>query len=798
MRMPKAGLCVLAVLTGGGLSGCLEEGAGDGGGTDGQASDARAADGGGDGGRIDAGPQPACPEGAARDACGVCAGPGPQSFWADQDADGRGDPRIEVQACARPVGFAANADDAEPDCATNDTDACGVCAGTGERSFYFDADGDGRGDSAVSVVACRAPLDFVAVGGDPEPDCATDDSDVCGVCGGPGELRFYLDADGDGRGDPAVPADACEAPEGFVANADDPDPTCATDDADVCGVCGGPGARWYFADADGDGLGDPAVSVQTCVAPEGHVDNDEDLQPGCATNDIDVCGVCGGANAGRDCHGTCDGQAFVDGCGRCVGGDTGVTPDDDDTDGDGIPDACDDCIGGAPPSFIVEWDAVPPFVGNGQQGAAGGPYTFQVILNADGSFRYQYRSMEPFAASATVGWQFATDGGVTLSFNNDFVLDQPVVTFTPQPDGRYETDYVQPMAWFDTSTLGTPLVLGDDSDEEVPIGFNFPFAQATYDRVRVSANGLLVFSGQMPGYQNGVMPVANAEHLMAPFWDDLNPSREGQVRYFTAVPACAEDCNGDLGGYAVLDECGVCVGGNTGRRPSENVDCNGECDGAAYLDDCRQCVGGSTGREPSQDCRPDLIVDGRYLAETLELDTIDAQDPCLLAERCVRGLGQRKILRFGTRIANIGQADLILGEPRDGVDFWTWDQCHQHFHFDAYAAYDLFDVAAGEVLPIGAKSGFSVIDIAVWDPELAPNGCVGYNGRNQGITAGCQDTYSRSLTCQWIDITDVADGVYEVVVTTNPDAVIAETDLSNNSARVRVRLEGDTVTLIEE
>jgi hypothetical protein len=635
----------------------------------------------------------------------------------------------------------------------------------------------------------------VGAGGDPEPDCATDDTDICDVCAGTGEQRFWLDADGDGRGDPAVAADACEAPDGFVDNADDLDPVCPDDDVDACGVCGGPGPRWYFADVDGDGLGDPRASQQVCAAPEGHVDNDEDLQPDCATNDVDVCGVCGGDNGGRDCHGTCAGEAFVDACGACVGGDTGIAPDSADEDGDGIPDACDECVGGAPPSFIIEWDAVPPYRGNNQ--AAHGPYTFQVILSQSGKFRFQYRQMEPFGASATVGWQSAADSGINLSFENDFVLDQPVVTFTPQPDGRYETQYVEAMDWFDTSALGTPLTLTDDGAAEVPIGFTFPFAGASYDRLRVSANGLVVFAGDVPGFQNTVLPAEGAQHLMAPFWDDLNPASGGQIRVFTAVPACADDCNGVRGGYAYLDECNTCVGGDTGRQPSENVDCNGVCNGEAFLDDCRQCVGGDTGLEPSEDCRPDLIVDGEYLAETIQLDTINAQDPCLLAERCVRGLGERRILRFGTRIANVGQADLQLGEPREGVDFWIWDQCHQHFHFDAYAAYDLYDVANDEVLPIGAKSGFSVIDIGVWDPTIATNGCRGYNGRNQGITAGCQDTYSRSLSCQWIDITDVPAGEYEVRITTNPDGVIAETSLDNNTASVRIRLGDDDLELLD-
>ncbi len=45
--------------------------------------------------------------------------------------------------------------------------------------------------------------------------------DECGVCDGSGELTWYLDADEDGLGDPAMSISACEQPDGYVGNADD-------------------------------------------------------------------------------------------------------------------------------------------------------------------------------------------------------------------------------------------------------------------------------------------------------------------------------------------------------------------------------------------------------------------------------------------------------------------------------------------------------------------------------------------------------------------------------------------------
>ena len=91
-----------------------------------------------------------------------------------------------------------------------------------------------------------------------------------------------------------------------------------------------------------------------------------------------------------------------------------------------------------------------------------------------------------------------------------------------------------------------------------------------------------------------------------------------------------------------------------------------------------------------------------------------------------------------------------------------------------------------------------MIDIGVYDAAIAPDGCVGYNGDNQGITAGCQDTYGRNLQCQWIDITGVPDGIYDLVLTTNPEQEIEELNYDNNSATVRIILAAGEVRVVAE
>ncbi|MBL7983339.1 MAG: gliding motility-associated C-terminal domain-containing protein, partial [Flavobacteriales bacterium] len=70
----------------------------------------------------------------------------------------------------------------------------------------------------------------------------------------------------------------------------------------------------------------------------------------------------------------------------------------------------------------------------------------------------------------------------------------------------------------------------------------------------------------------------------------------------TGLSACAADCNGVFGGTAFLDNCNTCVGGNTGLIACV-ADCNGVFGGTAFLDNCGTCVGGNTANTAClQDC----------------------------------------------------------------------------------------------------------------------------------------------------------------------------------------------------
>ncbi|MFZ5476192.1 MAG: MopE-related protein, partial [Myxococcota bacterium] len=114
---------------------------------------------------------------------------------------------------------------------------------------YRDADEDGYGDPDDAMLSCTGLRGYTTTGGDcddadaatfpgAEEACDGADDDCDGVAddGATGGDTWYADADGDGYGDPSSSTVSCEAPSGYVSNARD------CDDADAATtLCGSGG-----------------------------------------------------------------------------------------------------------------------------------------------------------------------------------------------------------------------------------------------------------------------------------------------------------------------------------------------------------------------------------------------------------------------------------------------------------------------------------------------------------------------------------------------------------------------------
>ena len=209
--------------------------------------------------------------------------------------------------------------DAEEVCDGIDNDCDGTTDddATDRDTWYTDSDGDGWGDAEVE--ACEQPSDAVDVDGDCDDGDAAVNPDADEICDG-------IDNDCDGTIDPADSTDA---------------------------------ATWY-ADADGDGFGDPGSSATSCTEPSGYGTDTSDCDDADAAVNPDAEEVCDGID--NDCDGTTDPDSSVD---------AGTWYVDDDGDGHGTTatetacdqpsgtattsDDCDDTDASVSPSAAEVW-----------------------------------------------------------------------------------------------------------------------------------------------------------------------------------------------------------------------------------------------------------------------------------------------------------------------------------------------------------------------------------------------------------------------------------------------------------
>jgi hypothetical protein len=158
----------------------------------------------------------------------------PLTWYPDADGDGYVDLFTPILASEQPDGYFPCSDETCADCDDSDPDVYDTCEEytCQETSWYLDADGDGYVDPLTSITACDQPAGYLPCLTTNCEDCDDSNPDVHDTCGGAVEetcqaTTWYPDADGDGFGDPANSIDECEQPVGYVAagtDCDDNDP----------------------------------------------------------------------------------------------------------------------------------------------------------------------------------------------------------------------------------------------------------------------------------------------------------------------------------------------------------------------------------------------------------------------------------------------------------------------------------------------------------------------------------------------------------------------------------------------
>jgi hypothetical protein len=116
---------------------------------------------------------------------------------------------------------------------------------------------------------------------------------------------------------------------------------------------------------------------------------------------------------------------------------------------------------------------------------------------------------------------------------------------------------------------------------------------------------------------------------------------------------------------------------------------------------------------------------------------------------------------------------------------------HAHFHFEDYALYRLVPVnAPGASERQSAKTTFCVMDTTKIPNVPGPTAAVyaTCGSEVQGMSYGWGDTYSSILFGQSFDVTNSPDGDYDLIINIDPRLRILESNESDNSACVRIRL----------
>jgi hypothetical protein len=179
--------------------------------------------------------------------------------------------------------------------------------------------------------------------------------------------------------------------------------------------------------------------------------------------------------------------------------------------------------------------------------------------------------------------------------------------------------------------------------------------------------------------------------------------------------------------------------------------------------------------EPGAACpRPDLAVfvanDWRpVIRERLFGGQATA---CELDMGCVGGFGLRRLLEFSVEAANLGAADLILGVP--GMTGITQSGCAAISYSTSFLIYELSSTSGARV-----AQGMGVANqCTLRANDAVPSAFTDCS--ILGMRRYSYQTYEAGSFCQWIDITTVGPGDYELSITINREGVELESNKDNN------------------
>ncbi len=277
-------------------------------------------------------------------------------WYPDDDTDGFGDEDGDpVNSCEPVAGHVPNNDDcddldvdinpaADEVCDGVDNDCDGLVDDADpsvidQEVWHADGDGDDYGAGPEVLICANGDTDGYV---QDDTDCDDDDAAIhpgaAEVCNGidddcdglvddaddsfEGDISTWFgDGDGDDYGNPNNPIEACQAPPGYVDDATDcndgnadinpgADEVCNGIDDDCDGLVDEDLLVTSYADADGDGYGDPDAGLEECEVSDGRVTDDTDCDDDAFAVNPGADEVCNGID--DDCDGLIDEPDAID------------------------------------------------------------------------------------------------------------------------------------------------------------------------------------------------------------------------------------------------------------------------------------------------------------------------------------------------------------------------------------------------------------------------------------------------------------------------------------------------------
>lgn len=178
----------------------------------------------------------------------------------------------------------------------------------------------------------------------------------------------------------------------------------------------------------------------------------------------------------------------------------------------------------------------------------------------------------------------------------------------------------------------------------------------------------------------------------------------------------------------------------------------------------------------------------------------DGKRDLLMFDSVIANLGRTPLLITGRRRQNEMTARQILPSGSRPVGDLVFDrgEGHHHWHLPRLALYTLLNKRTGE-RSIAKKVGFCLgpgvpVDLLLPAAPFTPGSfrdyCNGGSATRMDLPVGWGDLYASGYAGQFFDITDLANGAYNLTIAVNPTRTLSESVLGDDSVTRVITLGG--------